>query len=250
MASNLFRQTTLQPVQAAGWRSGLANLWRKESQHWQQTWLWQAVIWASLLSGFTAIAGFASHRPALPASPASPGILMLMFLFFILFTSFGTVIMVHSKLLDEQQSGTMAWILSKPVTRAAFLLSKFAALPGMLLTMTVIPGVIAYPIIWLFTGQMPSPLTFLLILVFNASTITFFYCLTLLLGVLLKKRVGILALGLFLCFVLMQALFNNNANALLLIAHVLWLQLAAAALLTIALLCFLLALWRFTRQEF
>ena len=32
--------------------------------------------------------------------------------------------------VPEQQSGTMAWIFSKPVTRSAFLLSKFACLQG------------------------------------------------------------------------------------------------------------------------
>ncbi len=250
MTSHPFTSTTFQPVQISGWRSGLANLWRKESRRWWQSWFWQLLIWLPLLDGFTAIAGASSHSSASSGSHASSSMLVLVFLFFMLFSSFGTVIMTHGKLLDEQQSGTMAWILSKPVTRSAFLLSKLAALPGMLMMMTLIPGVIAYQIIWLFQGQMASPVTFLLILIFNACSIAFFFCLTLLLGAWLKKRAVILGVGLFFCFVIMQVLFNHNILALMLLANVLWLQLAVVAVLILALLCFLLTLLRFTREEF
>jgi ABC-2 type transport system permease protein len=250
MTPNAFRLTTLHPVQIAGWRSGLANLWRKERQRWRQTWLWHLVIWIPLLGGFTAIAGVSSQPSEPGGSPSAPGMLVLVFLFFMLFSSFGTIILAHGKLLDEQQSGTMAWVLSKPVTRSAFLLAKFAPLPGMLLTMTVIPGVIAYQIVWLFTRQMPSLVTFLLMLAVIASAITFFFCLALLLGVVLKKRAAVLGLGLFACFVIMQILFNNNTLATLLMEHVLWLQLAAVILLALALCCFLLTLSRFAREEF
>lgn len=251
MASNLFTQhTTLHPVQLSSWRSGLTNLWRKESRRWWKGWFWHLLIWIPLLDGFTAIAGASSRSSASTGSPAPSGMLVLVFLFFMLFSSFGTVIMTHGKLLDEQQSGTMAWILSKPVTRSAFLLSKFASLPGMLLMMTLVPGMIAYQMLWLFQRQMTSPGIFLLILVFTACVITFFFCVMLLLGAFIKNRAVILGLGLFLCFVIMQVLFNNNILALLLLAHVLWLQLAAVAVLVLAALCFLLALSRFTREEF
>lgn len=248
MATKPFTPLTLQRAPRASWQSGLANLWRKETRRWWQTWLWQLLIWVPLLDGFTAIAGASSRSSA--SSGSSGSMLVLVFLFFMLFSSFGTVIMTHGKLLDEQQSGTMAWILSKPVTRSAFLLSKLASLPGMLLMMTLIPGVIAYQIMWLFQGQMVSLGTFLLMLVFNACSITFFFCVTLLLGVLAKRRAVILGLGLFLCFVIMQVLFNNNTLALVLLEHVLWLQLAAVTVVLLALLCFLLTLARFTHEEF
>ncbi len=251
MNLNAFKQTTLQPVQIAGWRSGLANLWSKESLRWWQTWHWQLLIWVLLLDGFTAIAGATSRMSTASIGGApSPGLMVLVLLFFTVFPSFGTLIMTHGKLLDEQQSGTMVWILSKPVTRTAFVLSKFASLPGMLLTMTVIPGAIAYPLIWLFKGQMPSPVTFVLMLSLNASFITFFFCLMLLLGALLKKRTAILGLGIFATFVMIQVLFQNNTLARLLIEQTSLLLLATVALLAGALLCFLLTLARFAREEF
>lgn len=250
MAPNVRAQLTLQPVNEAGWRSGLANLWRRESQHWWQTWFWQVVIWVFLLDGFTAIAGAASRTPLPAGSPPSPSMIVLVLLFFTVFPAFGTLVMAHGKLFDEQQSGTAAWILSKPVTRTAFVLSKFACLPGMLLTMTLIPGALAYPLIWFFQGKMPSLLTFGLMLSLNASFITFFFCLMLLLGVLLKKRAAILGLGIFTCFVMLQALFQNNAIARVLIDQWPLLLLVTLAVLAGALICFLLTLSCFARVEF
>ena len=250
MALNVFGQRVLQPVQITGWRSGLTNLWYKESKHWWQTWHWQLVIWVFLLDGFTTIAGAASRMSPSSVSPSSPSMMVLVLLFFTVFPSFGTVIMTHGKLLDEQQSGTMAWILSKPVTRSAFVLAKFASLPGMVLTMTVIPGAIAYPIIWLFQSQMPSPMTFLLMLSLSASFIAFFFCFMLLLGALLKKRAAILGLGIFAAFVMIQVLFQNNALARILINQMPLLLLTTGALIAGALICFLLTLSRFVREEF
>jgi ABC-2 type transport system permease protein len=39
----------------------------------------------------------------------------------------GAVIMGQEEVLDEKQSGTAAWILSKPVSRTAFIMAKIAA---------------------------------------------------------------------------------------------------------------------------
>jgi len=247
---NLFRQTSLQPVPEVGWRSGLANLWHKESQRWWQSWPWQLLIWVPLLDGFTAIAGASSRVPASRGTPPSPGLLVLVLLFFTVFPAFGTVIIAHGKLLDEQQSGTVVWVLSKPVTRAAFVLSKFASVPGLLLSMTVIPGAIAYLLVWLFKDQIPSPMTFVSLLSLAACFVLFFFNLMLLLGVLLQKRAAILGLGIFVAFIMEQLLFQGNLLAGMLVNQVPLLLLAAVVLLVGALLCFLLTLARFARAEF
>lgn len=253
MALNLLPQTPLQPVKATGLTSGLANLWRKESQQWRQTWFWQLLIWVFLLDGLTILAAESSHLPSSPSDGSvlsSSSVIIMVFAFFTLFPAFGTLIMAHGKLLDEQQSGAGAWILSKPVTRFAVMLSKLASLPGMLLTMTIIPGAIAYLLIWLLKVQMPYPQTFVLILLLNASAIVFFYCLALLLGACLKKRAAILGLGLFICFIVFQVLFQNNLLASMILNQALLSLLVSGALLVSALICFLLACLRFTRQEF
>lgn len=55
------------------------------------------------------------------------------------------IIAGQEALIGERQLGTAAWVLSKPVSRAAFILSKLAASStGILVTGVVIQGLVAY----------------------------------------------------------------------------------------------------------
>jgi len=55
------------------------------------------------------------------------------------------IIISQDSIIGEKQSGTAAWVLSKPVTRAAFILSRLGAdALGLLVTGVLIQGVIAY----------------------------------------------------------------------------------------------------------
>jgi ABC-2 type transport system permease protein len=55
------------------------------------------------------------------------------------------IIAGQDAIIGERQSGTAAWVLSKPVSRPAFILSKMAASTiGILVTGVVFQGVIAY----------------------------------------------------------------------------------------------------------
>ncbi len=62
-----------------------------------------------------------------------------------LFPAVGVVIIMQGVVVGEKKSGTAAWVLSKPVTRPAFILSKVIANSlGVLVTMVVLPGIVAY----------------------------------------------------------------------------------------------------------
>jgi ABC-2 type transport system permease protein len=66
----------------------------------------------------------------------------------------GVVILGQGALIDEKQSGTAAWVLSKPISRTAFILAKvFSYSIGVLATMVIAQGGIAYLIIYLITGR-------------------------------------------------------------------------------------------------
>jgi len=55
------------------------------------------------------------------------------------------IIIAQDAIIGERQSGTAAWVLSKPVSRPAFILSKLVAgAIGLLVTGIVIQGVVAY----------------------------------------------------------------------------------------------------------
>jgi ABC-2 type transport system permease protein len=68
--------------------------------------------------------------------------------------SIGVVVLTQDTLIGEKQSGTAAWVLSKPASRSGFILSKVISHSlGILITMAVFQGGIAYLILFLVTGK-------------------------------------------------------------------------------------------------
>jgi hypothetical protein len=56
----MFANTELQRVGTSGWRTGLANLLRKENRAWwaSRRWLVQMVVWAVIVNGLLALSLF------------------------------------------------------------------------------------------------------------------------------------------------------------------------------------------------
>jgi hypothetical protein len=70
-----------------------------------------------------------------------------------LFAAAGVAIKAQDALIGEKRSGTAAWVLSKPISRYAFLLAKFAAdVIGVLITMVIVQGAIGCFILKSFTS--------------------------------------------------------------------------------------------------
>ncbi len=99
----------------------------------------------------------------------------------------GVTIVMQNAVIGEKRSGTAAWILSKPVSRQSFILSKFIANTlGIAVTMVLAQGLIAYLITGLVVGQWVPPLDFLAALGALFVNILFYLTLTLMLGVLFE----------------------------------------------------------------
>ena len=146
MASN----SVLQPVTARGWRAGFNNLFRKENRDWWGTrsWLVQAIIWTAILIGILATVLFAPMENdaslLLIGGRAALGITVF-FAVAGIALPIGAIIMGQEEVLDEKRSGTAAWILSKPVSRVAFILAKVTANAiGILIIMVLLEGALAY----------------------------------------------------------------------------------------------------------
>jgi ABC-2 type transport system permease protein len=181
------------------------------------------------------------------------------------------VIIMQGVVVGEKRGGTAAWVLSKPVTRPAFILSKVIANSlGVLATMVILPGIVAYTLTAAKTGtawNLPGFLTGLSV-VFLSNF--FFLSLTLMLGTFFGSRgpvIGI-ALGLlfmqqylvgwlpFLRYVLPWNLIipigepvDAVVPSLLLGTH----NYSSIPILVVALesiLFILIGLWRFSREEF
>jgi ABC-type transport system involved in multi-copper enzyme maturation permease subunit len=109
----------------------------------------------------------------------------------------GAVILVHDATIGERQLGVTEWLLSKPVSRPAYVLSKlFAHGLAILVILVGLQGVIGYVLLWLATGE-PLPLPPYLVGMAGLAVNTLFYLsLTLMLGVLTGNRIALLGASL------------------------------------------------------
>src|SRR5512136_1513363 len=151
MSSN----SVFQSVDERGWRVGFANLFHKESRDWWGTrsWLVQVIIWTAILIGILATVLFAPMENEPAGGKAALG-LMVFFVMAGIALPIGVIIMGQEEVLDEKRSGTAAWILSKPVSRIAFIFAKVTANAiGILLILVLLEGALAYALIAAVTGH-------------------------------------------------------------------------------------------------
>jgi ABC-2 type transport system permease protein len=213
MASN----RTLIAVKDRGWLNGFGNMFLKETHAWWGTWQWviQAAIWLAIVNGMLAMVALAA--PKIDAAQAQQEIsaeeaaaaagaldqtaLIVFFVFCGLAPAVGVVILAQDALIGERQSGTAAWVFSKPVSRVAFLLSKLSSdALGILATMVIIQGAVAYAIIKAGTNNtLPLPgYLYALGLVF--LLLVFYLSLTYMLGTLFRKRGAVIGIPMVLVF--------------------------------------------------
>ena len=177
----------------------------------------------------------------------------------------GVIIMMQSVLVGEKEAGITAWILSKPVSRPSYILSKWLSnTAGVLFTVILAPGVVAYLLFsQMFVGSWLPPVTFVGGLGIVALDVLFYLSLTLMLGAFFNSRGPVLAIPLALVFLqqpligLVEPLLNvlpYSLSAVLagavafsaplpfvapIIAAVGWIVVFSA-----------LAIWRFGHEEF
>ncbi len=213
MASN----AEFQMVGSQKWLQGFANLFKKEGERWfrPRKWIVQVLIWLVIANGILAIVLWvmpklieegAKADPAV-ASVAASGIeqaLMALTVFISLLgmaCTIGVVIITQDAIIQEKQSGTAAWVLSKPVSRHAFILAKLAAsFAGILVTIIIVQGAIAYLQIYLATGVAWQPLPFLGALGLVFLELLYYLSLALMLGTLFNARGGVIAIPLVVAF--------------------------------------------------
>jgi ABC-2 type transport system permease protein len=255
-------------VNERGWRRGLGGMLRSEFGRWWGTRMWwiQCLIWVGLI-GFLLGAVLFSSRD----TPPSQEVAVLFLVFAGLFPSVGVVIIMQGVVVGEKKSGTAAWVLSKPITRPAFLLSKVVANSlGVLATMVIVPSIVGYILNVIATHTPWNLPRFLAALGVVFLSHFFFLSLTLMLGTFFSSRgpvVGI-ALGLLfmqqyligwlpvLGYVLPMKLvlplgqeLDAVAPCLLVGSHN-YSSILVAVVALESILFVLIALWRFSREEF
>ncbi|MCJ7677715.1 MAG: ABC transporter permease [Anaerolineales bacterium] len=186
-------------VNERGWRRGLGNLLSNEFAAWWKTKMWwiQCLIWGAVVGFMLGAIIFGSPDFELDEA------LFIYSIFAGMFPAVAVVIIMQDAIVGEKQEGTAAWVLSKPVSRPAFILSKLAANSvGVLATMVVFPGVIAFALLS-FAAKAPLDLSrFLPALGVIFLNHLFYLALTLMLGTVFRGRGPVI--GISLAFLFMQ----------------------------------------------
>jgi ABC-2 type transport system permease protein len=186
-----------QLVQAHGWQGGLNNLVRLEFGRWFGTrlWLWQALIWSLVIGGV--LAGILFSEASVPTSEA----LMIYGIMGGMMPAIAVVIIMQDVLVGEKESGTAAWVLSKPASRTAFVLSKWAAaMVGVLVAIIIIPGIVAFILISIANPGSLEAGRFALGLLAVWVNAAYYLTLTLMLGAFFNNRAGVIGIPMALAF--------------------------------------------------
>ena len=201
----------LQPVQERGWQSGFKNLWWKENNlRWGgRRWILPAIVWLALLNGFVVLIALAAKLD--PSMTGQDVALMAIGVFVgmgFFASSIGIVIGAQGAIIREKQLGTAAWVLSKPASRNAFVLSKWLAYSiSSLILSLVLPAVVFLAQSQFFWGRIPVLVPFLAAFSIMVLHLQFYLALALMLGTLFQAR-GIVT-GISLGFLLLGSLLTT-----------------------------------------
>ncbi len=266
--------SALELVRARGWRSGLGNMFSRESRVWWGTrfGIWQVLIWLVTINGLMAIIISTATEGLGEGNDALFSTLEPFFGITAWFTSIGIIIIAQGAIVGEKRSGTAEWLLSGPVSRSAFLLGKMIPIGlGGLVTMIALPGLVSYLEFTFLptTSNAALPAAqFVAALGVVALQLMFYLALTVMLGTFFSSRgpvIGI-AMAMFLCSLflpdLLDLAFDSDAlinltpwpltdtatdiargasvsSVVPIIATAVWLAVLTA-----------IGIWRFRREEF
>lgn len=207
--------TAFQLVSQRGWRRGFNNLLRKETSAWwgTRTWWVQCLIWVAILNGMLFMllqavpAEVSQAKEQIQAervsafAAATQAQSMQGLMVFIIFAGMAVpvaaIALGQDTIIGEKHSGTAAWILSKPASRPAFIISKLIAHAlGTLVTALVLPGSIAYLQISLAGGSLLDPLGFAASIGLIYLNLLFYLTLTIMLGAFFNSRGPVLGIAL------------------------------------------------------
>ena len=189
------------PVKEKGWSDGFLNMLDKENARWwgRRNWVVQLVLWFLLLNMPVLFILYVN-----PHLPSSQGITyttemnarlasQVFFAISALYLPFGISILTHDSIIKERELGTMAWILSKPISRKSFVLSKIVAnIAGVIILMVLVQGIITYGIISAYNGNFINAVSFFGALGIIALLSLFFLSMISMLGTMTMSRYAVL----------------------------------------------------------
>ena len=261
--------STLSPVVERGWQRGFRNLFRNENNlRWGgKRWLPAALTWIAILNGFVLLVALANAQDgSMPLAAIASDCAQVFVSIGAIANAIGVVVGVQGSIVREKQLGTAAWVLSKPVSRRAFILAKLLSHAFSFLSLSLmLPTVVYYAQSLILWRQLPAATPFWSAWLLTALHLLFYLALTLMLGTYFNARapvsgisLGFLFGGLILPNILPEWImlifpwpFAELARALVAgksIPSVWPIPVIATMIWTI--LFVMIAQWRFEREEF
>lgn len=201
MSSNV----EFQMVVGNGRFRGFSNLLQRENQQWWplRPALTRVLVWVLLLNGILAASLFLfptltdpAGNPVMDEDPLQMSSQLFTGLAAVAL-AIGVIVALQDSIIEEVQLGTAAWVLSKPVSRTAFVLAKFVATVLGLLFLMVLPvALVAYGLFWLYEPGAYTPFNFAGMMAVVTLHALFYLTLTLLMGTLTTRRGVLLAVTL------------------------------------------------------
>lgn len=193
-------ETNLKPVKNSGALAGFRNMLKIEGSRWvsPRILINQSLAWlfaTNLLTAITLIViPIVEQDVVFTIDEASVVFIGI----FSQILGIGSIVAMQSVLVGEKQSGTAAWIMSNPITRTSFILSKLVANAlGILFVSVVVQGAIGYGIFSYAIGYLVPVKAYLVAMGLQALHTLFYITLTLALGSFFNTRGPIMGIGIF-----------------------------------------------------
>jgi ABC-2 type transport system permease protein len=187
----------LQPIDHHVWLNGFINLVRKEAHaaFRSRVWAVHTLVWLLVINGLLGLVLLVSTRldPASsgPSGPTVLGVQIFMSVAGIV-VAMGVGVLGQDAIIREIQTGTAAWVLTKPVSRSAFVLAKAVGLSIQVLAFALLAqAVVAYELIAAFTAAPPPAAGFALGVAILTLHTLFYVALALMLGTVFSTQAPI-----------------------------------------------------------
>ncbi len=202
--------TKLNPTKNTGILAGFGNMLKIEGSRWltPRTLITQSLAWLFAINFIVAmpliVAPMVEEQAAVTMEMASEIFIGI----FSMVIAVGSVIVMQSVLVGEKQSGTAAWILTNPITRTSFILSKLAANTlGLLFVTVILQGAIGYGVVSYAIGYLVPIKAYLVSIGLQTLHTLFYITLTMALGAFFNTRGPIMGIGIMMTMI--QDLFSG-----------------------------------------
>jgi ABC-2 type transport system permease protein len=205
---------SIQLVNESGRLRGFANLLSKENSLWWGTrkWWTQSLIWFCISNGLMILVLWIS--PALDSNGSFPPPSETMSVFLMThgaFTTIGVIILSQSAIVEEKRSGTAQWILSNPVSRSSFIISKLLGNAlGIMVVLVLLQSGIAYLQISLRNEFFPPFVPYLESIGLLSLTLLFYLTLSFMLGTIFSTRGPVI--GISIGVLVLQSILRQLAS--------------------------------------